>query len=76
MENNVRRPTICSVESDETINRKKIFGDQIPSSSYKVSSPSGGYKQSNDKGHENKRYDTSYSFDESGSGPSKEDGMG
>ena len=72
--NNNRRPTVCSVESDETISRKKIFGERVPTSSYKVSSPSGRYKQSNGKGSENKRYDTSYSSDESLSESSKEDG--
>lgn len=70
----IRRPTVWSIESNETNSKKKIFGDQIPTSSNKISSPTGGYIQSNERRSGRKRYNSIDSFNNSWSRSSYEDG--
>lgn len=70
----LRRPTVCSVISDdESIKKNQIFSDRLPTSSHKISSRS-GQKQSNERGSENRRYGSSYSFDTSTSNSNKSQG--
>lgn len=59
------RPSICSIVSDETINREMIFGDHIPSSTKELSSRSGARYNNTEEHSENKRYDSNTSMEHS-----------
>ncbi|CAI2380218.1 unnamed protein product [Moneuplotes crassus] len=68
-----RRRTVCSIISDdESIDKKKIFSERLPTSSHKVSSRS-GQKNTAGNGSQNHRYESSYTYESSITSTDKDD---
>jgi hypothetical protein len=67
------RPSICSIVSDETINRNYVFGGNQQSSTKELSSHSGAKNLNTEERSYNRRYGSNSSFDQSPSIVTEED---